>query len=670
MSRSPPLDTGASAWRGRHPLTALGVVLSTCGLGLGSGLILLSHPAFALGVWADSQPMVVGLLVAGALCSLGVAFQVPRSRLARRAALHPATLAPLALGCWSLLVAPWADKPLRSVFGAAQSGQGVLWYVALAAFVAAALTLTPARRVWGGIVVVAAASSLLAAVLGVQGLDWLYPWLVDHDLVPSVRLLRFNEHLAYPALVLAVLALIAWDDGHKVRPVALGLVVLAVLLLSRNRTAWLVLPLVLAAALWLRGRLTLDARRSGGLVAAVALVGLVPLVLIFMADDGPLSMVHSLWSRAVIAHSLAPSVIDGVGHLLTGRGWGAVPDEMVRNIPASGVALYESQWGGLERDIFHSHNAVLEGMMATGLPGAVLAGVLPASVLLCGQRRRFWPAVVLAVSWAALDAFWFMVPASPPLIALAVAAVIGRPRRWCVIPPPILASAAGACAVLMAGGAGLLAAQGLQESRLIAALSAPVEREPSDLPMDLRGDGYGLAAILTQALGQVEAAPPDEARARAQRVLHLQEQLEQKAERAAAPALSMALVNGLSTEAFAAPETPLAFADDDRLARRWGRQVIGLLTQAPQRLDAAAPYFNWLLIKGRLQTLADFVAAVKRLDGVDTAHPVLLWFEGSLALQSDAPAVRNEGLRRMRRALREGLERFLPIADAVKRALS
>ncbi|NIZ01765.1 O-antigen ligase family protein [Thalassospira lucentensis] len=650
-------------------IISFGRVLSILGLGVGSGLISLAHPVFAMGVWADSQPMVLGLFGAGALCFLGVGLQVEHSRIARRAALHPVTLTPLAIAIWSLLISPWSDHPLRSVFGTAQSGQGILWYLALSSLMAAALTVYPLRRAWWGILIVAVVSSLIAGLLGVQGFDWLYPWLADHGMVPSVRLLHFNEYLAYPGLALVVFAAAAGEDRQKVCSWLLWGVALSVLLLSRNRTAWLVMPVALLAALCLRNLELFSTKRLFGLVVVVSLAGILPLFVVFMAHDGPLSLLHSLWSRSVIAHSLLPSVIDSMKHLLIGHGWGSVPDEMIRNIPISGIDLYDSKWGGLGRDIYHSHNATLEGVMAAGLPGGILAISLPATVLLFGQRHRLWLAAFLAISWAAMDAFWFMIPASLPLIALASASVIGRPRRWCSVPSlvPFVCSIFGG--LMLLSGAVALLIQGMQESRLMFAMSEANQADKLYLPMDIQGDGHSLAAILTEAHDALQSAPLEEKTARTQQLSKFRKLLDGQSSSIASSTFFMALVNNVSEEAYSKRSDNLTSADEDSLSKRWAQRIMALLREAPMRLDVVVPYFNWMMIKGRDQDLINRIEAVKALEGVDSNHPVLSWFDGSIALKSNSPAVQKNGLMLMRQALRSGLERFMPVDKALKDAL-
>lgn len=643
--------TVSMGWISRRDRSHL-FVLPSMGLGLAGGLIVLAHPLFALGVWDDTQIMGVGLFAAASLCLLAVAVSARHSRLVRRAALHPATLAPLCLALWSLCVTPFADKPWRSVLGTAQNGQGILWHVALSAFIAAALMVRPARRVWPAILMVAAATSLVAALLGLQGLTWLYPSLVDWGLAPAARLLQFNEYLAYPALGLGVAALARWHETKRKDALGLALVATILVLVSRNRTAWLALPIFFLGCRLLSAWLAERRHSAAMLGACVVLAGLLPTALVFLAGSEVPDILHPLWSRGLILRTLLPSLFDGAGHFLAGRGWGAVPDELVRNLPASGVRFYEAEWGGLDRDIFHSHNAVVEAMLSAGLPAAAMALLLPAAILVGCARNRLWLAGAFALSWAAMDAFWFMVPANLPLIAVAAAAVIGKPRPYRHGNPSFLAGTAAALALTCAAAAAAIAVQSAQESRLISALAMPAPTADTALPLDLRDDGHALAAILTATQG---ALPPG-----------LLQEVEQRAEAHGSPVLSMALVNAVSRQAFAEEKPLPEWRDPEGLSSTWKRQVRRLLQQAPRRLDVLAPYFNWLLLNQREEEFAAMVTYAKAIDG---QHPIVLWFEGTALLQAPDPALRASGLRSMHKALERGLERFMPIDQSVKKAL-
>ena len=624
------------------------LVLMGLGLGLGSGLILLAHPLFALGAWDDGQPMGIGLSAAAGLCLLGLSFlclpSSPYGRLARRSLSHPLALAALALAGWSLLASPFADHPMRSLLGPAETAQGALWYLDLAAFTAAAMVLRHKGRIWNAMLAVAALSSAIAAILGLQGIDWLAPMLSWLPLPHASRLLGFNEYLAYDALALLALAMTA---GRR-RGIALGLLAVVVLLISRNRTAFLIFPLVLPACFLIRWKLSWPL-----MIAAVLLAGLLPLGVETWGN------IELLWSRGLILQSLTPALGSFFGH-----GWGAVPDELLRHLPSSGLQLYETHWGGIDRDMFHSHNAILEGLLSAGPIGALLAALLPLATPLSPRPRLTWIAAAFALCWAGLDGFWFMVPANLPLLTMGAAALSSRSSwlRLKIAPVPTAVAVATAGLACL-GLAVMLGLQAFQESRLAHCLAAPDCAAPV-LPLDLEGGDHGLATLLSAAIKQGIEAGDQLSPTHAASLRAAQQLAEQS--RDSSPILSMALLNATAWEAFAPEASPLAWSDDEALSANWERDERRLLAQAPKRLDALAPYLNWLLARKRFAQLATMVELAR---SIEPEHPVTLWFEGTLLLQEDMPQRQALGLQRLRQAISGGIEQFMPVGPGIKASL-
>jgi len=634
---------------------------------LGNGLVVLAHPWFALGAWEDSQPMSVVLLAAAALCLFGLGALAPRCPLACRSLLHPLTVAPLALALWSLLVLPLAETPWRTVLGPAENGQGILWFVAMAAFVAAALTIRLSGRVWSLILVVAAVSSGLAALLGLRRIEWVYSLLLERDLLPPVTLFGFNEYLAYSGLGLLVAAIAYGLDRRRTVALALGLVAITVLLVSRNRTAFAIIPLIFPTLFWLRGRVTPNPRPLLLLTAAIVAAGIGPVfVAMALGSSTAPDFLGSVWSRGVILRSLAPSLWDDVPHILAGRGWGAVPDELIRHVSGTGISLYQSNWGGLDRDIFHSHNAVVEALLSVGLPGAVMAALLPVIVLTNCDRRRLWLAAAFALCWATLDGFWFMMPSNVPFIGLAASCLVSRPRSLFRVNPSLLAGIAIVLGLVCSVAAWGLWVEAAQESRLARAVTSDAPAAPLPRSIDLRGDGHALASLLSAAMREGLDRGSELSPAQAERLFRLQQEAERVADERGSPILSLALINTVSAQALVTNASPLGWGDRDALAAAWEHDVRRLLTQAPERLDVLAPYLNWLVAQQREDRLVAMIAMARKIDG---NHPVVLWFEGVALLQEPAPERVADGLERMRRALRLGLERIMPVDPAIRQAL-
>ena len=640
-----------------------GVGLLTVGLGMSAGLIVLAHPIFALGVWEDSQPMGIALFVAAGLCMFGLGILAPQSRLTRRAILHPLSLVSSALAVWSLLVAPLADHPIRSLLGAAENAQGALWYLALAAFTAAALVLGHTRWAWRSVLAITAVSTALATLLGLRGLTWLYSPLVDWHLLPPASLLHFNEYLADAALSLLALTASMKQSGRYRSAWLLGIIAITALLVSRNRTAYLAFPMIIFAFFGLRKHLAADKRTLIFLSTLILLAGIVPLGAVCLLDNANVNFSGTLWSRAVIVRTLIPSLSDGLLQLLAGHGWGSTPDIMIRHLASSRVRLFESEWGGLERDIFHSHNATLEALLAAGPLAAVMAALLPAACLF--NSRRLWLTSTFAACWAVLDGFWFMVPANLPFIALGVACLSARPKLRRRLSPIWIAGATLVLGVAYQGTAAALYSEAFQESHLARCLESTNCDKPTP-PLDLRGGGHALASLLASALKTDLEMDSQLPVSQAEAFRFLQQQTEVIADAEESPSLSMALLNAISTEAFVTETSPLAWRDQESLSSLWEHDLRRLLNQTPERLDVLAPYLSWLLARHHDNQLR---AMITYAQGIDRDHPVVLWFAGALLLQAPEVERQTLGLQYMRSSLQKGLERFMPVEPKIKEDL-
>lgn len=601
---------------------------------------------FALGAWGDGQPMVIGLLAAAGLGCCGMAAMGRHQRLVQRALTSPLCLCALLLAGIGMLTAVLAEHPMRSLLGASETGQGALWYLALAAFSAQAAILRHSRRFWALVKIIAAAGTVCAALFALQGIEWLYPYLGHWLQETGVRFLGFNEYLAYHALALLILA---GTERDRRQSWILAGIALAALLISRSRTAFVFFPLILAFAWVLRRRWPSGRLGILSATAMLLLVGGGPLALELWGEVG------ALWSRGLIDRVALPSLT-----LWPGLGWGSFPETMIRNLPAVGVQVYGPQWGGIERDLFHSHNALLEGWLAGGLPVGLLALLLPAAVMLRPRAGTAWLALALALGWGVLDGFWFQIPANLPLLAMAAASVSGggfRLRRR--IPRAVMLAAGGLLLVISV----LLWRQAFEETQLASCLAAEDCADPK-LPFDLAQDRRGLSSILAAAVRQDADLAGNLSPGRAEslsKLIALAELLPPSS-----PSLSMALLNASAAKAFASEASPLAKEDQAILADIWERDIRRVLAQAPRRLDILSSYFDWLLVHGRSERLQAMVALAA---GIDPEHPVTLWFTGVIRLRSDNPVLQAQGFELMRRAYDGGLERYMPVNDVLKQRL-
>jgi len=98
----------------------------------------------------------------------------------------------------------------------------------------------------------------------------------------------------------------------------------------------------------------------------------------------------------------------------------------------------------------------------------------------------------------------------------------------------------------------------------------------------------------------------------------------------------------------------------------WAAILKRYLDAAPHRSDIASAYIEWELRQGNLRTAMAAARALLQKDGDD---PVGLWYAGIVMLAANDPMARPEAISLMRRALRSGLERRIPINADVVRAV-
>jgi hypothetical protein len=633
----------------RRTHRTIAVALLWLGLCVGTLSVFASHPVFALGVWQDSEPMGLAFYAAAAACFAGLALLCMEGTAVLRALGHPAVLALGTLGAWSLAAAPFVPFPMLSVFGPAQNSLGALWYLAFAAFVAAAIVLRANHRLFASLVAIAAVTALVAAAFNLWRIDW--PNSVRDRLLwlPRQTLLEFNEYQAYYALALLALALVAARERRRLAAGLLGVVAF--------------LPMAAPTA-WFSRMARLQRLFDGAAVVAIAVIGLGSYLALRLLDLRELA--PTLWSRRLIFEGIEPSLRDGVG---IGHGWGRYADFLVANLPLSGLRLYNPDWAGLGRDLFHSHHVFLESLFAAGLPGLVFAAVIPVALILGAQRRRRGIAIAFVLSWLVVDCFWFMMPATVPVLALACAALAEGSRsltwRWTRGPWAI-----AWLALLIVTTAGIVELGG--EARAMSQVIACLVPDSSaacagvDIPIDPRGAEHGLASIVGDTVPTLlrSGRPLSDGQVEAVRRVLAEAERRDMAQRAT-QLLTLELADTYAAIAFGGGgERVLPPAV---LFRRWTRIMHDVLRRAPQRLDTLVPYLSWLLVRGQHTDIEAMLVAARR---VDADHPVVLWFSGIEALQPGDATRREQALGQMRRAIDRGLERFMPVDASIKARLA
>ncbi|MDR3500195.1 MAG: hypothetical protein P4L72_13325 [Parvibaculum sp.] len=674
-----------TAAMGKVSLRGLAVGLIWAGLCIGALSVFASLPEFAAGVSADAEGVVVVFYVAAAFSFAGLALFAIATPAALRYLGHPLVLACAALGAWSLVGSAFADFPTLALFGAPQTGEGPIWFFALGAFIASAMILRQSNRLFEALVTITAGVALIVGFVNLANILWL--WKVVPSILFETTFFTFNEYLGYYALGILPLAALSFRRGASRRGFALFACGVFVLLVSRNRVAMVATGVVSIALLVLVG--TAPGRRAqvwaavhdslvGRLIAAglLATAALPPLLLrlVDFRDHA-----FSLWSRQILIKVLDPSIVENARAVIFGHGWGHYSEYLTRNLPSTGIRLYKTEWGDITRDEFHSHNALVEALFSAGVPGLLLTLAIPVVLVLTSQRRWRALAAALAVSWVVIDAFWFSLPATMVVFALAAGAMAETSSRLRLPYPSGLKSrnfqglAVGACLVLAeiaALAAGSLRANGLAMQRLGDCLPPSAYQDACAklaVPRDPRGAELGLAGLVEDSSRRALRLNADGDLPEGQRLL-LKRVLGEAAKRSAAGSsvsLSVALANISAAAAFT-KDGEAILPDGDTLQNVWPRQIYDVLARAPLRLDILPTYFNWLLVEKNSEDARVMLAFAR---GIDPDHPVVLWFEGVALLENYDVATRKRGLELMRRALAGGIERFMPVNEKIKAAL-
>ncbi|MBF0286030.1 MAG: hypothetical protein HQL51_16395 [Magnetococcales bacterium] len=633
---------------------------------LGGGLLLpfLSLPWFALGRWDKAEPLIVALHGAAALAALWLALAERRTPgLALALFRHPLTLLPLLLGLFSALTAPWTPLPRLTLLGAPQSGTGALWFLELALLTALGRMAVHHPPTLHRLTVLAMAAGGATALL--KGWDW----AVEGTERPHL-LIWVAAYYAWLAPPLAVLLLARDPRGRRGWLLLGGGILLALAATSRSLTAGA--ALLGGAALW--GGMTLWIRRAPAANAApariaAALLALTAVVAPLLLEEfvPPVRAVASIDDRYRLLRMLTEAIAQGDGlQWLLGVGWGRIGDAYQIHLQASGMTLWDGRWIFLQSDYFHAHNALLEAFHAAGAVGTLLLLGMIVAPPLFAPRERLPLAAGFALAHGALAGMWFPLALSLPITALALGYLSGPPPQPAPVAPKpsrrwALSALLGLAALGLAGVGGVMGHHGLALSDLARHLETGTPAAPLCLDAP-GGDDLALAQLFRNALLAPDPSSQPEALARRLAVVgDIFQCLERKIPRTPTPLLVIVGLNLMERIQFTGEQAWAAPA----LAGRdpWAAWLDRALTLAPGRSDLALPFLTREAVAGRSETARRWVDRLLARHGGD---PVGLYFLGILQLQAGERA---EGVASLRRAVANGLERFMPLDQKVREIL-
>ena len=681
------------------PVPALdktGTLLCGIGCSVSPLVVFLAMSPFHWGIWVQVEMVVVALHVLSAVAGIGLLLlAISGSDEAKRAVAHPFAVLPLLAAAWTAALLPFIDQPSLSWFGAPELRMGGLAMLDLSVLTAAAIVVRQRRVIWGVVVcsaVVATLGTLLSplgnALAAIAGMTFSH----GREVSPYF----FSDYRAFYAIFIVVLML-GLDVPYRKTVWAATLVLGAVVLYGSHNKAAIGYAAIIIPAVFVLRRMAVDDQtfRKLGVWAAglapVVVTGLIyavgMAVLAGARSDDPLARtliegVPTLWSRSLMTDLVFESIADAPWTLLTGLGWGNFGETLLRHLNEIPVRLYVTLgskslpfWDAVSRFDFHSHNVFVESLMAGGGVGLILGLAYMAAIPLFARDSGLVLAIAFALVLGALGTFWFQMPISLPLMALAAASLAGA--RTFSLPlrarPVVVAILCGVGPVAQLSGAFTgfaMAERGDMEVRANNSPDSEADRPRPDCRPFAAATGVGdahLGWLLQNYVGRLSTrAQKREALSEGQ-VARLARYLcttDKRLLESRSLRLFVATLNARAALVFQFDHPQIVAAVAPYL-ENWGERLQRLLDMAPRRTDLATAYMNWLLAQGREEELLRFA---ERLLLVDSQDPVGLWFSGTVLLAR--PGRTSEGLSRMRRSLEWGIQNFMPldrkILDAIR----
>jgi len=341
--------------------------------------------------------------------------------------------------------------------------------------------------------------------------------------------------------------------------------------------------------------------------------------------------------------------------------------EFYRSVTESGASMLDNRWDFLWRDIFHSHNIVLELLYETGAVGLVAFTALLAALIAYTNKAQRLAASIFALGYVTINSVWFEFAHTIPLLALAVAALtaeeIGtRPRtaRRKTWPIGAVIAAAGcfSAAVLLNDFD-----QRIKPFKLLIGIVPRADYPTDRFPEDPRGNDFIRAALYRDTMRLITHGRQNGAVTPETVTTAILDDIQGRLDTTPSPEL---LLTGLAIfgDAYFHPRyvwlRPVV-ADRGAL---WDRLADRHLVLAPKRTDLMVVYLSWQVTHARMTRAADVVRRILR---ANPDEPVGLYFKGVIDTNDPSPDMKRRGLREIAQAVENGVERFVEIPEWLKK---
>ena len=562
-------------------------------------------------------------------------------------------------------MAPFSQYPVLSITGSPQLGDGAVRWAEIGIIVAAVRVLLYSRfdASWLGYAAAAVALAIPA-----------------FETIPFTKAIWFNDHLAFLGIAAATIVCITLSakiPSKRALYTVSILTALPALLVSQNYTAIaVVLFISIPAGFLFEWRLA--SKHSGQRIslkaAACVAIGLAAVIFPTVAAwSGEIFDIPSLQSRSSIAAVLLNVFAEAPSTWLFGQGWGHTQHVFGRHILSADIVTWQAGWDAVWRDTFHSHNLFLETTLSAGLPATV--GVICWIVSLPRtSKQEFVPAALFfGLSFVGISSLWFQLPGTVAYTAIAVAVLGFNPNEQRIYPnqfqkagiyvPPVLA---GGILISATSYLGMFVWQIESTERYLASNSKTVAPHcQAKLDESWRGDiGHSLLLLSNiRSLKEVKDPKRDEARLR-------------DIDFYACTATHSIRAGGsrLLTTAGLIFRSELAFSPALESVRKrysiyldnWSVLAKHHITVSQHRSDLLVPFLTWMTAKGDtlpVMKFSEYLLAKKPNDAVG------LWFKGMTILRSRESSRKGEARALLRKSIRRGIEKWLPLSSSVKRSI-
>ncbi len=667
-------------WRKSNTVCFHKAAATLCGSGwiIAFNLYVFSLSGIGIGIWPQSEIAVTALHGAALLCTCGLLLMARHSILTIR---NPLVLIPFAIGLLTIVMLPFVDLPVRSFLGSARTGEGAVWWFDLSMLTASGLILWR-LKVWRKILI---ASAFIGAIVSAT-----LTYIHNH-VGGTPAPYYFMDYVAFQLIGLLPVTYL-WLSG-KIK----GWKFYAVFYVLLNLSLWitenkamigygLLLP-PFFWALWATFRSSPQAQKRSS-IAILALIPCVAFIIFFAIAKLPLGQGYYAYVNSGLFQTVASRAflievsLDSLWHkpsaFITGLGWGTYEDHIARYLPTGWLDIADfkrTQWDGLRDDHFHSHNMFVETLNAIGIMGCIGLLLYMLSFPIVAKRTMQKPAILTSAGFMAWASLWFLFPINQAFLALASISISKgiypfKKLTKAYISPFSMRTILSIIA-LMQASAMLMTFSTAWNGNSYEPKGLTPEQAVENCPLeynDFAAGGLHLSRfILDRVRYTIDITDRDkkperkEVEGHIRSLNHLFCQADQYVQTHNTNArLKIAKLMARGEILFGLNEY-LDEQTKDFYYTGWKHDLNAWLMENPGRSDQAIPYFLYHMEIGQEGRMQETVDLIYKHNSED---PVGLWFKG-LSLLSH-PHTSAQGIELMRKALKHGIERFMPVEKGLR----